>query len=190
MFNPKIVKNFLTEQECKYLIDLVKNVEPWETGGSEFWNNRSLNAINIYNQIDEIAGKLLYNIRKKIGETIKEQYKLEKQVYPDLCQIVRWFPGQEQHPHADDMKNTDGNDWFHHREYGAVVYLNDDYFGGNTFYPKHDFYVKPEIGTLAIHPGDEEHFHGVTKIQNSVRYTIASFWTTEKEYFDGWTIPQ
>jgi hypothetical protein len=187
MFNPKVINNFLTKEECSYFVNLVKNVEPWETGGSEFWNNRSLNGINIYNNIDKIAGKLIYNIRDRIKETIKQEYKLDD-VYPDLCQIVRWFPGQEQSPHADDMKNTEENDWFHHRDYGAIIYLNDDYDGGHTYYPNYNFDIKPEVGTLAIHPGDSDHLHGVTKIEKYTRYTIASFWTRDKEYFDGWKL--
>jgi hypothetical protein len=189
MFSPKLVKNFLTQEECDYLVNLVKGIEPWETGGSDFWNNRSLNGITLYNDIDKVAGTLIYNIRNKIKETIKQEYSLANEVYPDLCQIVRWFPGQEQHPHADDMKNTEGNDWFHHRDYGAIIYLNDDYDGGHTYYPNYNFDIKPETGALAIHPGDSDHLHGVTKIEKSTRYTIASFWTLDKEYHDGWTIP-
>ena len=142
MFSPKLVKNFLTQEECDYLVNLVKDIEPWETGGSDFWNNRSLNGITLYNNIDKVAGTLIYNIRNKIKETIRQEYSLPNEVYPDLCQIVRWFPGQEQHPHADDMKNTEGNDWFHHRDYGAIIYLNDDYDGGHTYYPNYNFDIQ------------------------------------------------
>lgn len=188
MFSPKIVDNFLSKSECDYLINVATSIEKWEMGGSEFWDNRSLNAINIYNNVDKMAGRFLYNIRQRIGETIQQQYDLKLDIYPDLCQIVRWFPGQEQHPHADDMKNTDGNEWFHHREYGAIIYLNDNYSGGHTYYPEHNFDIKPKAGTLAIHLGDQEHLHGVTKIEDNMRYTIASFWTTDKAYFDGWTL--
>ena len=52
MFNAKVIDSFLTNDECTYLIDVVSKVEPWENGGSEFWNNRSLNAINIYKNIE------------------------------------------------------------------------------------------------------------------------------------------
>jgi hypothetical protein len=41
---------------------------------------------------------------------------------------------------------------------------------------------------LAVHPGDPEHLHGVTKVENGMRYTLASFWTQEEEYFDGWVL--
>ena len=187
MFNAKTIDNFISREECNYLIDIVKDIEPWETGGSEFWTNRSLNAINIYNKIDKSAGEFLYALREKTKQAILDLYK-EEHIYPDLFQIVRWFPEMEQPPHADDMTNSEGNDWFHHRHYGVILYLNDDYEGGHTFYPQHNFEIIPKAGTIAIHPGDPDHLHGVTKIKNKKRYTVASFWTREEKYFDGWSI--
>ena len=187
MFNAKTIDNFISKEECEYLIATVKDIEPWENGGSEFWNNRSLNAINIYKNINKDAGKLLYSIKEKTKNSILELYK-EKEIYSDLFQIVRWFPGMEQVPHADDMTNYDDMDWFHHRHYGAILYLNDNYEGGHTFYPQHNFEIIPKAGTLAIHPGDPDHLHGVTKIKNLKRYTIASFWTREEKYSDGWSL--
>jgi hypothetical protein len=188
MFNAKVIDNVLTKEECDYLISVVTKVEQWEFGGSEFWNNRSLNAVNIYNNIDKAAGTLLHSVRDDIKKAIIESYNLDQEVYPDLTQIVRWFPGQEQSPHADDMTNSDGNEWFHHRHFGAIIYLNDDYEGGHTYYPQYNLEVTPKVGSLAIHPGDPDHLHGVTKVEGGLRYTIASFWTLDKEYFDGWTI--
>ncbi len=187
MFNAKTIDNFISKEECDYLVNTVKNVEPWEAGGSDFWDNRSLNAINVYNNIDKAAGELLYKIKQKIEVSILELYN-EPVIYSDLFQIVRWFPEMEQPPHADDMTNSEGNDWFHHRHYGVILYLNDDYEGGHTFYPQHNFEIIPKAGTLAIHPGDPDHLHGVTKIKNSKRYTVASFWTREEEYSDKWVL--
>ena len=40
-----------------------------------------------------------------------------------------------------------------------------------------------------MHPGDPEHLHGVTKIEGGMRYTIASFWTYEKERSHDWPVP-
>jgi hypothetical protein len=192
MFNAKTVQNFITAEEASTIIDFVKSIEPWEDGGSDFWNNRSLNAINIYRDMSPEIGKILYDIRQKLGEEIKSLYGLPE-VYPDLFQVVRWFPGMEQSPHADDMTDAMEHEkhlveWFSHREYGAIIYLNDNYFGGHTYYPNQGFDIAPEVGKLAVHPGDPEHLHGVTKIEGNVRYTLASFWTRDKEYFDGWII--
>jgi hypothetical protein len=189
MFNAKVIDNLLTKEECDYLIDVVSKVEPWENGGSDFWNNRSLNAVNVYKNIDKAAGILLHSIRDDIKKAIMQAYSLDKEIYPDLTQVVRWFPGQEQHPHADDMTNTQGNDGFHHRHFGAIIYLNDTYTGGHTYYPQYGLEVTPKVGALAVHPGDPDHLHGVTKVEGGVRYTIASFWTFEEGKFDGWSVP-
>ena len=188
VFNAKTVNNFLSKEEVDTLLDYAKSVDKWEAGGNEFWDNRSLNAIHIYNSMNKEVGKLLFNIRTRIQSVIVDAYNLDSLVYPDLTQLIRWFPGMEQPPHCDDMTNSEGNEWFAHRHYGAIIYLNDDYEGGNTFYPNYSVSVTPQSGMLAVHPGDEEHLHGVSKIEKTTRYTVASFWTRDKEYFDGWSI--
>jgi prolyl 4-hydroxylase len=192
LLNAKTVNNFLTPEECNKILNFVKSVEPWENGGAEFWVNRTLNARSIYANHNPEIGKLLYDIREKVAESIKSLYQLPN-IYPDLFQVVRWFPGMEQPPHADDMTNAKSEnenslDWFAHREYGAIIYLNDNYNGGHTYYPNHNFDIKPEAGKLAVHPGNPEHLHGVTKVSDEIRYTLASFWTQDKEYFDQWVL--
>lgn len=188
MFNVKVVEDLLSSNEIKDLVDFASSIEQWEEGGGEFWSNRSLNAVNVYQNHSKEIGKLLYDIRTRIHDAIVREYSLTEEVYPDLTQIVRWFPGQEQPPHADDMTDSKDTEWFHHRHFGAIIYLNDNYRGGHTFYPQHNFEVIPKPGMLALHPGDTEHYHGVTKVEDSIRYTIASFWTLDKEYYDNWLI--
>jgi hypothetical protein len=77
---------------------------------------------------------------------------------------------------------------FSYREFGSIVYLNDNYSGGHTYYPNYNFDIKPEAGKLAVHPGDPEHLHGVSKIEGTTRYTLAAFWSRNKDYFDDWVL--
>jgi hypothetical protein len=183
----KTIDGFLTEDECSKIIDLVSNIEPWEEDSSPFWANRGLEDKNIYNKYSNEVGALLYQIRERIGEKIKELYSLDE-IYPDHLSVCRWFNGMSQEPHADDMTHISGggHEWFEHRDFGGVIYLNDNYSGGHTFYPDHGFEVTPKIGTLAIHPADPNHLHGVTTITGNTRYTISSFWTKDKSFFEDW----
>lgn len=190
MFNAKTVKNIVSKEEVSVLLDFARSIEKWEDAGDEYWSNRALNGPSIYNDHSKEIGKLLYDIKNRVGKQIKESYNLNEEVYADIFQIVRWFPGMQQSPHCDDMTDQPNPDldWFKHRHFGAIVYLNDDYDGGHTYYPQYNLYIKPESGMLAVHPGDPYHMHGVTKIENEMRYTLASFWTFDKEYDFDWSI--
>jgi hypothetical protein len=189
--NVKIVDSFLDPNECKTLLSFAKSVLEWEkTGGAQdFWNNRSLSDEYIYNKLSKDIGKKLLGIKARIGTKIQELYQIEK-VYPDILSIVRWFPGVGLTPHIDDMtdSNEESSSWFHHREFGIVIYLNDNFKGGQTYYPSHDLYIEPVAGRLVIHPGDENHRHGVIPSKDKVRYTISSFWTQDAEYHNDWLL--
>lgn len=188
--NINSIDNVLTKEECNYLISVAEKTKQWEKAGSDFWDDRCLNVPLISKNGDVEAARLLLNIKDRIAEAITSLYKLDKKIYPDLLQIVRWFPGLEQSPHCDDMTDTDteGLEWFKHRNFASVIYLNDDYVGGHTYYPQYNFEIIPKAGSMAIHPGTSDYMHGVTKIENKIRYTIASFWTFEKEYEYVWPI--
>jgi hypothetical protein len=77
---------------------------------------------------------------------------------------------------------------YEHRAYGSIIYLNDTYEGGHTYYKNFNHEVTPKAGALAVHPGDSEHLHGVTEIKDGMRYTIASFWTLDKGKSHDWPI--
>jgi len=183
MFNAITKDNFISAENCKYLIETAIKSDLWESGGTEFWSNRVINYELMYSY-DIEAARIMLDANIRCSNVIKNNYHVPE-IYSDTLQIVRWFPGMEQPPHADDMTNTDILG-FEHRAFGSIIYLNDDYEGGNTYYPNYDIRITPKSGTLAIHPGDPEHLHGVTKIEGGMRYTIASFWTPFKNRGHEW----
>jgi len=172
MYNGITVDGFLTKDQCSYIIEEAISSDLWEESEDRFWTNRLINYHLMYKHNTTVADMMMdANIRCKAA--IKEKYKID--VSSDTLQIVRWFPGMEQGLHADDMTNTE-HKGLEHRLFGSIIYLNDGYQGGQTYYGNFDIQVTPKVGTLAIHPGDPEHLHGVTKIEGGTRYTIASFW--------------
>lgn len=60
-------------------------------------------------------------------------------------------------------------------EYGIVYYINNNYDGGEIFYPKLNIEYKPEPGDLIIHPGSLEYMHGVRDVSNGIRYSMNMF---------------
>ena len=177
MFNAHVIEDFISKENCEYLINAAVASDLWRTAGHEFWDNRTINYIDMVS-FDKKAADIMIDALIRCKEAIKKAYNLEE-IYPDLLQVIRWFPGMQQTPHSDDMSHTDitGHE---HRAFGSVLYLNDDYEGGHTYYPNFNFDITPKAGALAFHPADVEHLHGVTEVKELIRYTIASFWTKEK----------
>jgi prolyl 4-hydroxylase len=177
MFNAKTIENFISKEDCEYLIKSAILSNMWKTAGHEFWDNRTINYTDML-VFDKKAADIMMDVNTRCQQAIKETFNLDE-IYPDLLQVIRWFPGMSQTPHADDMSNTNitGHS---HRLFGSVLYLNDNYKGGHTYYPNFNFDITPKSGTLAFHPANVEHLHGVTEVKESIRYTIASFWTKQK----------
>lgn len=65
-------------------------------------------------------------------------------------------------------------------EIAINIYLNDDYSGGELFFPELDLEIKPKPGQLVMFPGGHEFKHGVKEVLSGDRYTMASFLTTPK----------
>lgn len=84
--------------------------------------------------------------------------------------ICRYKKDEYVAPHTDIYENED-NDRI---EYGAVLYWNDNYEGGELYYPEIDFTIKPSAGTLIIHRSDIVHQSLPVK-SNNTRYFSTCF---------------
>jgi hypothetical protein len=60
-------------------------------------------------------------------------------------------------------------------ELGIVYYVNDNYQGGELFYPKLNIEYKPKAGDLIIHPGSFKYMHGVRDVTEGTRYSMNMF---------------
>ena len=96
-------------------------------------------------------------------------------IFPEYSNIVIWSPGQDMSVHTDNKL-----DIIKQRHYTAVCYLNDDYSGGETFLPDHDYVCKPEKGKVIVFPSDYP--HGVKTIERGMRYTLAMWFTRDKNF--------
>lgn len=68
-------------------------------------------------------------------------------------------------------------------EGAMVLYINDDYDGGELFFPDIDLEIKPKSGQLIAWPSGPFFEHGVRQILNGDRFVINSFLTTPKLTF-------
>lgn len=80
----------------------------------------------------------------------------------------KYFTGSYMGPHQDAYGDNAP------LRYSIVVYLNNDYEGGEINFPDHDFMIKPEAGSMVIFPSDYRHESKL--ITNGNKYMVPAFW--------------
>lgn len=58
-------------------------------------------------------------------------------------------------------------------KFSAVLYLNEDYEGGEIFFPELDIKIKPKMGSLVIFPST--HIHSSLEIKSGTKYIATMF---------------
>ena len=168
-------ENLLSKDECEYLIWLAESTDEWLEDTLPFWKGRNIPFLTMLPArpwATEETYPLCVDIVKRIQSFINKSFDVES--WPDQIGIVRWPPGSWQMTHKDDVDGLE-------RVAGCVVFLNDDYEGGEPFYPHYGKTVKPRAGMVYAHSSDADHLHGVTQIKNKTRYTISTTWTVNKD---------
>jgi predicted 2-oxoglutarate/Fe(II)-dependent dioxygenase YbiX len=95
--------------------------------------------------------------------------------------ILHYGVGGHYIPHVDAetlYKDDDGLDLWEKtldRDLSVVYFLNDDYSGGELFFPEIDLVIKPEAGMLVCFPSDHHYVHGVRPVTHGHRYTIVNW---------------
>lgn len=121
------------------------------------------------------------SLRKKFQEAIEIVF--ERPVKPNTSHAQKWDVGGFASPHSDNSDFDGKPNAFEINKYVGILYLNDDYEGGNLYFTEHNISFKPKAYSYICFPGGVENIHGVEEITKGTRYTMVSFWDfAEAEY--------
>src|ERR1700722_3430253 len=128
-------ENFVSPQECDELIATFKRCQhlTFKTPtGHTFFDDRYLWMSSL--PITEIRGKaVMQSARNRTVGQLRRFFADANELYADSVQLVKWPPGHPMDSHADNA-NPDGSPHgTPHRKYASVIYLNDDYTGGELY---------------------------------------------------------
>jgi len=183
------LENFMSEEELNFLDNAARNLKIWDVTQShvnengtvvydaDYWKDRVCSAPSL-NQNDPRIVPVIVGLVNKLQPIIEDFFKVK--VRPTGQTIVKWNPGQYQSPHADKELH-DGPDAglpndFPNYDIASLFYINEDYEGGELYFPNQGIQFKPKKGAAYFFPGDMNYVHGVTEIQNSTRFTCPFFW--------------
>jgi hypothetical protein len=74
-------------------------------------------------------------------------------------------------PHYDDNNRSSKN------YFSSLLYLNDDYQGGEIYFPQYNKTIKPKSRSLIFFPGNSNYVHGVNQSFKNNRYALLVFHT-------------
>lgn len=164
-----INENFLDVDTFSTLKSFAETTDLYDQNvNNTIWSKRVVHATQVP-ELREIGKKYITLVSNKI----KSDYDIDKSLFTDILCFNRWRIGDMQHPHADE---DNGFEW---RKFGCVLYLNEDYEGGNIYFPNQNLSIKPKANTLVFFPGNREYLHGVNPVTSGIRYTLSTFWTYE-----------
>jgi hypothetical protein len=137
--NIQIFERALTKEECEELIGVLVDV------------NYDAPTLD-YNSL-----KRTKVTEHKIVKKLSTKYDLKY----DRA-FVMWYPNGVGSPlHIDNYSVEDKQEVFHCWKSSAVLFLNENFDGGELIYPDQGVTIKPKIGNMVIAPADDKSPHYV-----------------------------
>lgn len=90
------------------------------------------------------------------------------QLYHEGYNMLRYSGGQEYKAHADGQTASG-------RAVSAIVYLNDDYEGGEVEFVNFGVKIKPKAGMLLLFPSNYPYTHIAHPVKSGTKYAIVTW---------------
>lgn len=135
------------------------------------WVERHENNL-VYELLDVFVPSTKDEIEASFGKSVLPENGYSINVYLD---------GEELPKHNDGdsliISTPNGNP---KREISSILYLNEDFEGGEVYFPNQGVVLKPKPGMLVLFPSTNKFIHSVSKVTSGARYTIPQFWSIKQ----------
>jgi hypothetical protein len=179
-----VFEKFLSDAVCDGLCEAFRDLTTKIRNRAEgFWDGRFVWHSDIMKGYPQLAGHML-EAQRTATALITDLYRLTEPIYPDLLQIMSWPIGVHMRPHADNA-NPDGSPHaMAHRNFSGIIYLNDDYQGGEFYFTARNMVIEPKKGMLVGFTSGFYHEHAVLRVEGKERLTMPFFLTFDKDRAD------
>lgn len=161
----KFIKGFMPYEDARKISDYARSNDSLFL---EFGNNEKEFTFHADFQNTEIKD-LLQNYQRKVYDFVCNNYEGPFEEYDESkIHIARFIQGYGMHEHFDSTKPND---------IATLIYLNDEYEGGEIYFPELNIFIKPQEGDLVCFPDTPDFVHGVKPIKDGIRYTAPRWFT-------------
>lgn len=182
-----VVQNFLDASTCRSILDYAQAQpgsnstvqNPYTEDADKNLLSRTRNSEFI--DIKGIAGRLLPMLGNVLTRNIAPHYgvSLEWFEYP---QLLRYREGGEYTLHADSENwIAEQGQWQRgmDRDYSLLIYLNEEFSGGEIEFSNFGFSMRPRQGMLLAFPSDHRYMHAARPVIAGTRYVLVT-WSAAK----------
>jgi hypothetical protein len=180
-----IVNNYISKDTCNLLIDVFsKNLSTTPKTnilagitGPGFKSPSMAGEYDIdsnYNIAIDMHSGILLSINDLISNIFKKPHQIKSYFFS--CMLENGFNGV----HLDNHYLDDGGNIVpipgYEFDKSGILYLNDDYKGGEIFFPDQNLTIKPDAGSLIVFEGHFSKPHGVKEVKSGPRYNLVTFY--------------
>ena len=177
-----IVQNALTADVCHKIVDAAGRIE----GEAAKVLSRRADAVAARNvdtrktehfAAEKISPELNQMVRAAYLDFVARHYRVDLEWF-EKPMVLRYKDRGEYHSHADAYN------WMEHerrwvrvanRDYSLLIYLNEDFSGGELEFKYLNFKVTPRQGMLVAFPSDWRYAHAAQPVTKGVKFSIVSF---------------
>ena len=163
--NLKVFTNFASPEECKEIVESIKNLTPSSQKPIQF--SPEGNPLSFRKDWD--MSPYIEKYKNIVLSVIEADYPVR--LKSRSAKIAEWTKNDLYDLHINDLGINDFNN------ISATIYLNDDFEGGEYYFPLQNKKFRPKIGDLIIFPGNMYYNHIISKITFGSRYTIPLWYT-------------
>ena len=175
--NIKIIKNFMPKEHINMFLNYIKLQAKFRDAIEE---DKFLNEcyyerefMRVYEHLMRAELMKMYKIDFERDRTVDLNNRPEGSSLPTHTDFI-------QSQFIDPIEPPPvypNNSWSGH--FSCLIYLNDNFTGGEIYFPKQNVTVKPEAGMLIAFPGNKNYEHSVNEFHGSERFAL-SLWARVK----------
>jgi hypothetical protein len=172
-----VSENTLSLKECTFLIDLYDRYA--ELSSQRDYSGRALLHYYTLRDADSESAIWLYSISLRCKEKIEAGLRTPELIVESVYLACLW-PGDSHIPHADSEREEHGRWVPNHtpqRDYTSLIYLNDNFTGGQLVFPDRDVVITPKRGLFVAFPSNHKFVHAVPNVLSGKRYSLPVWFT-------------
>jgi hypothetical protein len=167
--------NFISEEDAEKIIAFFEDEDqPWSM--SAFFESYGMSIMPEDPLLDKygLPTNYLGDLADRMHKAVEDAH--QRPVKSVSSHAQKWQVGAFAPFHSDNTDMEGNPSAWEKSKLVCLLYINDDYEGGELNFRDHSIKLKPKARQLVTFPGGINNVHEVTVVKGATRHTIGAFW--------------